>query len=161
MYKIEYNIELNETGRPCIGLPDGYEHRPEDKFFAIEIARYLIQQVFERRSAEFDERTSEVLINTITILGQVGDEMAEIQYDNMRALGEMSMMINDRYHIFVSSIEDRDNLPDKNILINGKIFDRVEGLRVGVNDRHIATNFPTYQIYELKDGISNDNWVKI
>ena len=32
MYNIEYKIGLNEHGRPCIELPEDYEHRPEDKF---------------------------------------------------------------------------------------------------------------------------------
>ena len=34
MYNIEYEIKLNEQGRPCIDLSQDYEHRPEDKFFA-------------------------------------------------------------------------------------------------------------------------------
>jgi hypothetical protein len=32
MLKIEYEIKLNENGRPYIDLPTDYEDKPEDKF---------------------------------------------------------------------------------------------------------------------------------
>ena len=44
MHNIEYEIKLNEQGRPCISIPENHENNPEDKFFAIELARYLPQR---------------------------------------------------------------------------------------------------------------------
>ena len=102
----------------------------------------------------------------INFLGQIGDEMAEIMYGQMKALGEMKMMLNDKYHIRVNSIEKRDALPIKNILYDDKIFDRVEGLCVRVQlDESLYNAYydsePIYEIYELKDGITNEHWEKI
>ena len=45
MHTIEYEIGLNDEGRPFIGLPEDYEQNPEDRFFAIEITRYILQDL--------------------------------------------------------------------------------------------------------------------
>ena len=161
MHKIYYDIELNENGRPCIALPDEYEQKPEDKFFAIEIARYYLQMVAANMDESiYDQNTFDVMDETIRMLGQIGDEMAVIQYDMMRSQGEISMMMEKRYHVMVESIEERDALPDKDIVYNGKIFDRDEGLRVCVQqDKEDGTW--EYEHYELQNGITNENWVKL
>ena len=134
--RINYNIDLNEHGRPCIQLPQDYEHNPEDKFFSIEITRYLIQDLLQRRGQDVDENTIEVMDTTINFLAQIGDEMAEILYGQMKSLGDVDMMMDKFFHINVKSIEERDNLPDRGIFYNGRIFDRVEGLLVQVNDMY-------------------------
>ena len=150
MNKIEYGIGVNDDGRPCIDLPDDYEHRPEDKFFAIEIARYILQEVHSRRSEELDTTTGDVMENSINFLGQIGDEMSEIMYGQMKAQGEVHFLFNPRYHIIVDSIEERDALSEKDILSFEKLYDRRLGLKVYVLEDG--------KIYELNDGIENEHW---
>lgn len=153
MNKIEYEIKLNESGRPCIDLPTEHEDKPEDKFFAIEIARYILQNVYARRSADFDKNTSEKLELTISMLGQIGDEMAVLIWDSMEGLGEMSMMVNNKYHIRVATIEERDNLNTIGILQGDKIFRKQDGLKVLVTDE--------MKIYELKIMDIEETWIEL
>lgn len=160
MHRIHYDIDLNDDGRPCIVLPEEYEQKPEDKFFAIEITRYILQDLFSRRQADLDETTIEKLEETIMFLGQIGDEMAGIQYDNMRMMAETDMLLVKTYNVLVESIEDRDELPEKNIIYNGKLFDRTEGLRVAVQTPRDGGGWH-FEYYELQNGITNENWVKL
>jgi hypothetical protein len=160
MHKIHYEIELNDEGRPCIGLSDEYEQKPEDKFFAVEITRYILQELFARRKDDLDETTREKLEESIMFLGQIGDEMAGIQYDSMRIMGETEMLYMKPYHVMVQSMEERDDLPEKNIIYNNKIFDRQEGLRVAVQSPKDGGGWH-FDYYELQNGVTNENWVKL
>lgn len=153
MYTIEYDIQLNEAGRPYVELPDDYENQPEDRFFSIEMTRYILQDLIYRRSTELDENTNKHLDNTINLLGQVSDEMAEILFGEMRRMADVEIMLNPKYHIQIESIEDRNALPEKFIYYNNKIFDRIVGLRVLVTKE--------MKIYELTEGITNENWKEI
>jgi hypothetical protein len=162
MYKIEYGIGLNENGRPCIELPEEYEQKPEDKFFAIEIARYYMQMVEANMDDSiYDQNTFQSMDVAIRLLGQLGDEMAIITHEGMRAQGEVSILTGSAYQIVVESIEERDALPEKNIIYDDKLFDRVEGLKVRV--RQLLDNYEEGMsgTYELQNGITNENWVKI
>ena len=161
MYRIEYEIGLNEQGRPYIGLPDDYEQRPEDRFFALEIARYILGDLLVRRTAELDEETTDNMIQAEALLGQLGDNVAEILYNMMRNSAELQMSFDCAYHSQVSSIEERDALPDKDIIYEGKIYDRVEGLRVYVLQPLEIYDMNVSGAYELKGGITNEHWVKI
>jgi len=151
MFRLEYEISLNESGRPCIDLPEDYEHRAEDKFFAMEITRYILQAVYMRRSLELDESTVNAIDTTINFLGQISDEVAEILWKQMRNSGDIALLLNNKYHIQVKNIEERDALNMNFIYYNNKIFKRQEGLLVLVTDE--------MKIYELKNGISNENWI--
>jgi hypothetical protein len=153
MHKIEYEIKLNESGRPCIELSKDYEDKPEDKFFAIELARYFLQKIYSRRSVEFDKETSTNIELAINLFGQLGDEIAEILWHDMKSLGEATFILGRTYHIIVDTIEDRDNLNDKGIVQNDKIYVKQEGLKVFVTKE--------MKIYELKGGITNDNWEEV
>jgi len=162
MYKIEYEIKLNDSGRPCIDLPVDYENQPEDRFFALEMSRYILQRTHSRMTAPpYDQNTIDMMDISIRLLGQVGDEIAKLLYEQMESMGEISMTVNNRYHIKVNSIEERDALPEKVILYDGKIFNRIEGLKVYVQSYDEYTFLPVYKIYELKDGIGNENWVEV
>jgi len=162
MYTIKYEISLNEDGRPCIELPEDYDQNPEDKFFAIEIARYYMQMVAERMDDNvFDQHTFRVMDEGIRLLGQLGDEVAEIIYHGMRTQGQVKMIMDSSYHIEVIGIEGRDALPDKDIVYMNKIFDRVEGLKVYVNFNIEDYDAELAGVYELKDGITNEHWVKL
>jgi hypothetical protein len=160
MYEIEYKIGLNEQGRPYIELPEDYEQRPEDRFFAIEITRYILQDLLKRRSPDLDPHTIGVIDEAERLLGQLGDEIAEILYEGMRTQGDFKMMMGGTFHVGVNSVEERNELPDKDILYDKKIFDRIEGLKVAVftplegGGTHVDR-------YELVDGITNEHWIKI
>jgi len=153
MLKIEYEIVLNKSGRPCIGLTNQYEDKPEDKFFALELTRYVLENVYARRSTQFDMETAKQIDQAIILLQQVGDEIAEILWQNMKFLGDTSLLFNKTYHVQVNTIEERNQLGFGGILTGDKIYLRQEGLRVLVTDE--------MKIYELKGGIGNENWSEI
>jgi hypothetical protein len=151
MHNIEYDIKINENGRPCIELPVEYENKPEDKFFVIELARYIIHDVYVRKNAEIDPETSVNLSLCLNILGQLGDEIATLLWENMKIVGDATIILSGKKtHIVVQNIEERDNLPMKDIFYDGIIYQRREGLRVWVNDEK--------KLYILKNGINNENW---
>lgn len=161
MYKIEYEIKLNATGRPCIDLPEEHEDKPEDKFFALELTRYVLQDVFSRRSKDFNPETTENLELAINLLGQIGDEVAALIWDGMKTSGDVAMILDSAYHFQVNSIEERDNLPFDYFAHSDKIFKRQEGLKVYV--QYPIENYDAEKsgLYILKGGIENENWVKI
>lgn len=84
MFEIKYGIELNEKGRPYIYLPENYEQRPEDRFFALEICRYMLQDVLTRRTPNLDGNTVQQMENSETLLGQLGDEVAALLFDSFK-----------------------------------------------------------------------------
>ena len=98
---------------------------------------------------------------TERLLGQIGDEMSAILFEGMRVAGDLKMMLDVAYHVIVNGIEERDNLPDENIVYEDKIYDRQIGLKVYV--QYPLENYDKEKagVYELKDGITNENWVKI
>jgi len=162
MYEIKYEISLNDDGRPCIELPEDYDQNPEDKFFALEIARYYMQMVAANMDDNvFDQHTFRVMDESIRLIGQLGDEVAAILYDGMRTQGQLSLMMDSAYHVEVIGIEARDALPEKNIAYSNKLFDRTEGLRVYVNFNIEDYDSELAGVYELKDGITNEHWVKL
>jgi hypothetical protein len=144
MFKIEYEIKLNENYRPCIDLHRDYENKPEDRFFSIELARYILQDVYARKTPELDADTIEKLKISITVLGQIGDEIAKLLWESMKLMGETSSILNKNYHVMVNSIEERDNLGIY-ILYNEKIFSREIGLKVFVANEN--------KVYILTEGI--------
>lgn len=160
MYNIRYEIGLNEQGRPCIELSNDYKHRPEDRFFIIEIARYMLQDLLNRKTDVLDADTIKQMDEAERLMGQLGDEVATILYDIMKNQGEALILLKPSYHVMVKNIEERDALPEFNIIFNDMIFKRVEGLKVGVlyYDEYLA---PYTDKYELIDGITNEHWVKI
>jgi len=161
MYKIDYSIGLNEQGRPCIELPEDYEHRPEDRFFALEVVRWMLQDLYTRRGPELDVNTLTALQEAENLLGQLSDEVAELLFNMMKNLGEASKEFGNAFDIKVESIEERDALPVKNILYKNMIFDREDGLTVLVYTYDPETFMPVETRYKLVNGIDNENWIKL
>lgn len=166
MYNINYSVGLNERGRPCIELPDDYEQRPEDRFFALEITRYMLGDLLNRNDDKLPQDTVTEIDEAERLLGQLGDEVAVLLYNGMKAQAELDLMMDKKFHILVKNIEERDELPEKNIAYENKLFDRVEGLKIAI--RCYDENYSPYKvispyivIYELKDGITNEHWVKL
>jgi len=149
MLKIDYEIKLNDNGRPCVELSEDYVDKPEDKFFALELSRYFLQSVYARKSQQFDNHTAEMIDVAVRLLGQIGDEMAQILFNNMKAMGELDMMLDKKYNIIVKTLEERDLIEDKPIVQDGKIFYKSDGLKIFVTDEQ--------KIYEYK----NDVWEEL
>lgn len=150
MYKIEYDVKINENGRPYIDLPDDYENNSEDRFFVMELVRYILQDSLNRRGKDLSSHTLDKMEDTISFIGQIGDEIAHIIYEQMKNLGEAEFLLNNYYHVQVDTIEQRNNIPLHNIQFGNKIFDRCEGLKVLVVGEE--------NIYVLTNGIENENW---
>jgi hypothetical protein len=152
MLKIEYEIKLNESGRPCIDLAKDHEDKPEDKFLAIELARYILQRTLARTSSKIDPETIDKMQITINLLGQVGDEFAAILWESMKLSGDAAFIMYNNYHFRVNSIEERNKI-GKYIVTDGKILEKQEGLRVLVIEE--------MKVFELKGGIANENWIEV
>ena len=152
MFEIKYEIKLNDRGRPCIDLPEEYENKPEDKFFVMELSRYILTNVYNRKSAEYDPDDANKLLFCINFLGQISDEMAALIYGQMESMGDIAVTMNVGHHISVENIEERDAIPDKGYLYEGKIFNRQEGLKVFVMGE--------LKLFKLQGGITNDNWIE-
>jgi len=161
MLRIDYKIDLNEHGRPCIDLPPDYAHNKEDKFFAIEISRYYLQTVVARMTPDrYDTNTINRFKENIAFLGQLGDELAEILFHEMRQNAEIAMAMNEgefNAHMWLKSIEERDALGMGWIYYENKAFKREIGLKVMV---YVADDDEVSGIYELVGGITNEHWVK-
>lgn len=145
MPNIEYEIELNENGRPCIKLADDYKDKASDKFLCVEISRYILQNVYYRRSEEFDKETADKINDCITILGQISDEMAEIMWKSMKEAGDITLLTNNNYYAIVDNYEDLNKL-DNFFVFNEKIFEKKTGMKILVSSE--------MKIYEF----NNNNW---
>ena len=157
MLEIKYEIKLNEHGRPYIDLPPDYKQIPENQFFALEMSRYVLQKTYAgMKIPPFDQYTVETMDKTIRMIGQISDEMARIQWHSMKALGDATFEMGVDFHIQCNSIEERNKIDDRGILYQGKLYVRQEGLRVRVWDMNEFGSEP--KIFELKGGITNDDW---
>jgi hypothetical protein len=151
MLKIEYEINLNDKGRPFILLSDEYEDKPEDKFFVLELTNYLLYNVYKNNNT-FDSETISKLDDCINIIRQISDEVAALIYGQMETMGEVALITDDNYHVKVDSMNSRNDLKDK-FVYNNKIFTRKIGLKVLVEE--------TEMIYVLEGGVDNENWFEV
>lgn len=156
MFEIKYEIKLNEHGRPYIDLPPDYPMIPENQFFALEMARYVLQKTHAgMKVPPFDQYTVETMDKTIRMIGQMSDEIARILWHSMKTLGDATFDMAD-FHVQCSSIEERNKIDDRGIIYKGKVYVRQEGLKVRVWDMDEFGSKP--EIFELKGGITNDDW---
>ena len=157
MFKIEYEIKLNEHGRPYIDLPPDYKSITENQFFALEMARYTLQKTHAgMKIPPFDQYTVDTMDKSIAMIGQIADEIARILWHQMKALGDAQFLMGADFHVQCDSIEERDKIDEKGILYYGKLYVRQEGLRVMTKD---TDNI--WKVFELKGGITNDNWERV
>jgi len=153
MLKFEYQIKLNDEGRPYIDIPEDYQNKTEDQFMVLEMSRYLIISLLKNRRSELPDNEVKALEATFDTLEVISDELAVLMKRQMEVLGENVLQFERNHHITVDSIEDRDNLNYNGIIHDGKIFKRMIGLKVLVLEN--------MQIFELVDGIDNENWKMI
>lgn len=147
MHKIEYEIQLNEDGRPYIELSADYDDKPDDKFFVVELTRYFLQSVYENKGHVYDEETMKSMDVSIRLLGQVSDEMAHIIYDGMYAGAEVEMMFHKHYHVKLLTIEERDSKDE--YVFDSKIFKKIDELKVFIEEDS--------KVYLY----SNNDWIEI
>lgn len=153
MLRFEYEIRLNDEGRPYVHIPDGYNDNPEDKFMSLELARYLVLNLITLRGTELPDNEVKALQSTFDTLEVLSDEIAVLLKQQMTNLGETTLTVQRNYHITVDTIEERDKLNYEGIIHKGKIFKREKGLRVLV--------LANMKIYELVNGIDNENWTEL
>ena len=137
MLKIEYEIMMNDTGRPCIELSEDYEENKEDKFLAFELARYFLQRISPRTKELLDEESVGMVDTCIALLGQISDEMSHIIWNDMKMLGDVDFQLNTKYHLRVADIEGLYNLGEYSAM-EGKIYKKQEGLMVLVVDEAVV-----------------------
>jgi len=151
MPTIEYEIKLNDEGRPCIDLPPTYQQIPENQFFVLEMARYVLQKSHAgMKVPPFDQETVDTVDVSIRMIGQISDEVARILWHSMKAQADLTFDMGQKFHVICDSIEERDSISDKGILYQEKLYLRQEGLKVLVRGEK-------YTVYELR----NDNWVEL
>jgi hypothetical protein len=68
LYKIVYDIKFEENGRPYIVLLNDSGNATEDRFLAVELTRYITEQVYVKRTINFDEESSNLIKNSIGLL---------------------------------------------------------------------------------------------
>lgn len=153
MLNFEYEIRLNEEKRPYIYIPDTYQDKPEDKFMALELTQYLIANILSNRQETMSDDSMKALESCLENIGMISDEVAILLKQQMEAAGEVAITTTRNYHITVDTRKDRDKLNYEGIIHKGKIFKRMIGLKVLVLE--------DMNIYELVDGIDNNNWQKV
>jgi len=130
MFKIEYSILINEDGHPYISFADNYEQKPEDKFFAFEITRYIVHAMIE--SGKYPKPEQDILQSNFHFLNSVSSEMGILLIDQMRSMGEFSKSFETAYNFKVAK---RDELTaTESYYYDNKIFDKEEGLLAYVEE---------------------------
>lgn len=146
MYKLEYEIKLDKDGSPYINLPDDYDNKPEDKFMALELTRYILTTTFNTRRDEFGKEVMDIVDNAVGLLGDISDEVGMLLVESMKNLGDIYLMMKNPYHIRIKNEEELENLEDNLIVYDGRIYERKDGL--------IVFNEETEDILILK----NNKW---
>lgn len=147
MNKIEYEIVLNKEGRSIIKMADNYKDKIDDKFFVFEMTRYFLQKILMTSSEKYDENSLEMIDITVRLLGQVGDEMAQMIWDMMLSAGEADLVYNKNYHIVVNNQKELNNI-DEYHTYNNKIYYKQDGLKVLVKEESMVYE---YQNNEFKE----------
>lgn len=137
MYNIEYEVKLNDQGRPHIGLPANRIDQPEDKFMVIELAMYILNDVFTRRIEHFDANTVENLKICIDILRQLGDEIALILLDGMKTSGEFDLVMQKNFYLKAQTFNELEETDfTEYMYYNNKLYKKREGLKAFIIDEN-------------------------
>jgi hypothetical protein len=158
-YKIEYDIVMNEHGRPCIlPLNDIDQHSMEHKFLAYEITRSALVHSFKEYKKNPEKYTNitedqvKSLEAALVEVTSIADLYARTILEQRKVLTETDMLFN-KFEVEVDTEEERNNLNYNGFFYNERLFKREPGLRVKVK--------ATGEVFELQNGIDNEHWVNI
>ncbi len=156
MYSFHFEIRLNEFGRPIIvPLNDKSNldvNSLEAKFMAAEITRAVYQNIVDKMNDTADSgMTDDQIKNVEAAYIHLNKFTSVMAYTIKSKLCDQSS--NTDFDVQVVTESDRDNLNYNGIIYDGRIFFRKEGLRVRILDDG--------SIFELKNGVDNQHWVKI
>lgn len=151
MNKIEYKVDIDESGFLYCEPSDSFENTSEDKLLIMELARYYLYQVTQ--SINDDELSEETINNfdiTLSTIDLIYQEMSENIKGMYEISGETDLILpKQKFNLIVKDKNELYDLRDDNILYEDKIFKRCEGLKI------LVSNIDT--IFELK----NNKWVKL
>jgi hypothetical protein len=153
MIKIEYDIKLNEeTGMPYIDLPEGYVMKSEDKFFAFEITRYILNGMITSKNYSGTPVLQKILEDNFAFISDVAAEVGSLILGQMKTNAEICRAFDMFYNFKVDTFKDLSGR-DK-FQYDDKLFLLDEGLLVYVVDEK--------EVYEYKvDGVTNlSSWVR-
>lgn len=97
MHKFEYEIRLNEEGRPYVHLPEEFEGIPEHLFMVMEMTRYHIYDLLDRNESK-DDLTDESIIKIAEAgdtIRQISDKYADIIKGMMETKKSIDDLLND------------------------------------------------------------------
>lgn len=134
-FDLKYDIAVNDYGDVYANLSPESEDRPEDKFFAVELAKYLFITVFKNKRT-WDDISQEDCETTVKTMSIISDQMAMVLKDQFKSSGELMKGINTAYMIEVETIDDLKALPEKDILSDSMMLDKYEGLKVKVKSEN-------------------------
>ena len=161
MFKFEYNIKLNDNGRPYVD-PTGDTVKEmsfvEHKFMAMELARYIVGSTINIHEENPERLTLpegelERLKSLEFEITRLSNIYASTIKDQFELLGIADKLLNKNFDITVLNDEERDALNYNGIIFDDKIYKRQEGLKVKI--------IQTGQIFELVGGIDNEHWTLI
>jgi len=80
MQNFEYEIRLNDEGRPYIHLPKEFEDKPEHIFMVFEMVRYSLYDLLSKNEEKLHlkEETIKQIAEAGNTIGQISDEYANI-----------------------------------------------------------------------------------
>lgn len=162
MVSFEYNIGINENGRPVIEPTERTDkelHFVEHKFMGLEIARSVIENTIKMHEENPEKwplpvQDYEELKLVLKHIQKVSDIFASTILNQNNVI-DMSndILSKSQYDFDVENQEELFNLNYNGIIVNNDIYIRKEGLKVKV----LSEN----KIYELKGGIDNQHWIDI
>ncbi len=97
MFNFQYEIKTNEKGRPFIDIYKDQTDHPEHKFMALEITRYLLNELLKdnEKVDELSESDVVAIANSGYLLEQIADRFASMIKEQNNALGELDLDIED------------------------------------------------------------------
>ena len=93
MKKFEYEIKLNEEGKPYIHLEDN-KMDAEDRFACIEITRYMIYQLIDSDN-EFPEDFVKDLAIAGDMINGISTKLANLITGQMNTMDDVNDILND------------------------------------------------------------------
>jgi hypothetical protein len=133
MFKIEYDIKIaEEDNYPYIQLADEYNEKPEDKFFVLELTKYLLHNLIESKRYDFDPVMNLEMLTTFNFIELLSEEVGKLIVAEMDLTGKTNSAITAFYHFKVSTLKE---LTSKSVYhSDGKIFIKKDGLLAFVDD---------------------------